>query len=280
MRRKSIAFLIAVSLVFTLFPACAPGGAPGDESIPVTAQDGAEADAPAAEMPEQEQTPAKTPVQPQNAENMENAGASMPPEKSGQEAEAGPDQADGASKPSVSGPTAPEPSDPGAADHKEHPEDVLPMGEQQPQQPEPTPDSPACTLSISCATVLDHLEDLDPDKTELVPDAGTILAPVEVSFSEGESVLDVLKRETRARKIHMEFVNTPLYNTAYIEGIANLYEFDCGELSGWMYRVNGEFPNVGCSLYKLKDGDAVEWVYTCDLGRDVGGEDVSQRGGE
>ena len=71
-----------------------------------------------------------------------------------------------------------------------------------------------------------------------------------------------------------------LYNTAYIEGIANLYEFDCGELSGWMYRVNGEFPNVGCSLYKLKDGDTVEWVYTCDLGRDVGGEDVSQRGGE
>ena len=26
---------------------------------------------------------------------------------------------------------------------------------------------------------------------------------------------------------------TPIYNSAYIEGIHNLYEFDCGSLSGW-----------------------------------------------
>jgi hypothetical protein len=56
-----------------------------------------------------------------------------------------------------------------------------------------------------------------------------------------------------------------------VEGIGNLYELDCGELSGWSYKGNGEFPSVGCSLYKLENGDTVEWVYTCDLGRDVGG---------
>lgn len=82
----------------------------------------------------------------------------------------------------------------------------------------------------------------------------------------------VLKRETRASKIHMEFVFTPMYNSAYIEGIHNLYEFDCGNLSGWMYKVNGWFPNYGCSRYMLKNGDVIEWVYTCDLGRDVGGD--------
>ncbi len=69
----------------------------------------------------------------------------------------------------------------------------------------------------------------------------------------------------------MEFEDTPIYNSAYIEGIANLYEFDCGELSGWMYKVNGWFPNYGCSRYQLKAGDKVEWVYTCDLGVDVRG---------
>ena len=62
-----------------------------------------------------------------------------------------------------------------------------------------------------------------------------------------------------------------MYNSAYIEGINNLYEFDCGELSGWMYKVNGWFPNYGCSRYQLKEGDVIEWVYTCDLGVDVGG---------
>ena len=38
-----------------------------------------------------------------------------------------------------------------------------------------------------------------------------------------------------------------------------------------MYSVNGEFPNYGCSAYALQDGDVICWVYTCDLGEDVGG---------
>ena len=74
----------------------------------------------------------------------------------------------------------------------------------------------------------------------------------------------------------MEFSETPLYGSTYIEGIGNLYEFDCGALSGWMYRVNGTFPNYGCSSYILSDGDVVEWVYTCDLGKDVGGEYITR----
>ena len=77
----------------------------------------------------------------------------------------------------------------------------------------------------------------------------------------------------------MEFVNTPIYGSVYVEGIGNLYEFDAGELSGWMYRVNGEFPNFGCSKYILKNGDKVEFVYTCDLGKDVGGSYSENSGG-
>ena len=59
-------------------------------------------------------------------------------------------------------------------------------------------------------------------------------------------------------------------NSAYVEGINNLYEFDVGSLSGWMYNVNGWYPNYGCSRYQVKDGDVVEWRYTCDLGYDLG----------
>ncbi len=55
-----------------------------------------------------------------------------------------------------------------------------------------------------------------------------------------------------------------------IRDSGNLYEFDCGELSGWMYSVNGVWPDYGCSGYTLHDGDTVVWSYTCDLGRDVG----------
>jgi hypothetical protein len=105
----------------------------------------------------------------------------------------------------------------------------------------------------------------------LVPDDGWILEPTTVTFYEGESVFNVLQRTCKENKIHMEFENTPLYNSAYIEGIGNLYEFDCGDQSGWMYAVNGWFPNYGCSRYALENGDVIQWVYTCDLGADVGG---------
>ena len=82
-------------------------------------------------------------------------------------------------------------------------------------------------------------------------------------------MFDILKRETQKNNIHMEFSFTPLYNSSYIEGIANIYEFDCGELSGWMYSVNGWFPNYGISRYKVSDGDSIEFHYTCDLGADL-----------
>lgn len=152
--------------------------------------------------------------------------------------------------------------------------DPVPEGKPQPVEPQDVTVGDAvytCTFSISCATILDNLKDLDPEKVELVPEDGWLMEPEAVTFQEGESVFDVLLRVCREQTIHMEYENTPIYNSAYIEGIGNLYEFDCGELSGWMYSVNGWFPNYGCSRYQLRDGDVVEWVYTCDLGMDVGG---------
>lgn len=133
-----------------------------------------------------------------------------------------------------------------------------------------------CTISIRCAAILDHLDELDPEKVELVPEDGWILAPVTVEFSAGQNVFDVLLATVKANAIHMEYQSTPMYETAFIEGIGNLYEFDCGALSGWMYKVNGWFPNYGCSRYAVQAGDVIEWVYTCDLGSDVGASGVSQ----
>ena len=152
--------------------------------------------------------------------------------------------------------------------------DPVPEGKPLPVEPQDAVISDTaytCTLSVRCDTILAHLDWLDSEKVELVPEDGVIFPATEVTFYGGESVLDVLLREMKNNSIHMEYVNTPIYNSAYIEGINNLYEFDCGELSGWMYRVNGWFPNYGCSRYALQDGDTVEWVYTCDLGADVGG---------
>ncbi len=128
-----------------------------------------------------------------------------------------------------------------------------------------------CTLSVRCDTILQNIDRLDDEKVDIVPKNGVVFAEKTVAFYEGESVFDLLLREMKQNRIHLEFEDTPMYNSVYIEGVANIYEFDCGELSGWMYKVNGWFPNYGCSLYQLKAGDKVELVYTCDLGVDVGG---------
>ena len=153
--------------------------------------------------------------------------------------------------------------------------DPVPEGKPIPAEPEDVEIGDAeytCTLSISCATILDNMDLCKKEKRELVPEDGWILKPMTVTFYEGESVFNILQRTCKQQKIHMEFENTPIYNSAYIEGINNLYEFDVGNTSGWMYKVNGWFPNYGCSRYQLKDGDVIEWVYTCDLGKDVGGD--------
>lgn len=130
----------------------------------------------------------------------------------------------------------------------------------------------SCTLSIDCLTIKDNLNDLNSTKASYVPDDGYIMKSKKVIFYEGESVFDVLLRETQKAGIPMEYSMTPIYNSNYIEGINNLYEFDCGNLSGWMYSVNGWYPNYGCSRYVLSDGEEIKWRYTCDLGRDVGCE--------
>ncbi len=159
--------------------------------------------------------------------------------------------------------------------------DPVPEGKPQPIEPENTVITDkelTCTLSVMCDIILQNMGWLDSEKAGLVPEDGVIFAEKTVTFYEGESVFNLLMREMKRNKIHLEFENTPIYNSAYIEGIANLYEFDCGELSGWMYKVNGWFPNYGCSRYQLKAGDKVEWVYTCDLGVDVGGNYSARNG--
>lgn len=144
------------------------------------------------------------------------------------------------------------------------------------EEPETTEEQPTeeqtytCTISINCDNILKNWNMLDRSKQSCVPADGWILKEVEVEFKKGQTVFDVLKDITKKKSIQLEYSFTALYGSYYIEGIHNLYEFDCGELSGWEYCVNGKFPAFGCSKYVLKDGDKIEWKYTCDLGADVG----------
>ena len=99
-------------------------------------------------------------------------------------------------------------------------------------------------------------------------DVGVILESTIVVLGDNDTVFDITKRVTRERKIHLSFRGSG--SMAYIEGIDNLYEFDRGPTSGWLYSVNGEYYGKGCGTHTVSDGDVIKWAYTLDLGKDLG----------
>ena len=130
-----------------------------------------------------------------------------------------------------------------------------------------------CTITIRCDTVLDNQNLLEEAKVPYVPADGVILPEITVEFTPGENVFQVLQRVCEAADIPLEYSWTPLYDSYYLEGICHLYEFDCGPESGWMYQVNGTFPNYGCSSYEVQPEDSIEWLYSCiGLGADLGAD--------
>lgn len=187
-----------------------------------------------------------------------------------------PSQGTDGKNPSNGDPSKKDGSGTGQNGSAEQPKTEIPTTEKPTVQPPATTEQPAedtvytCTISINCSNILSNWDMFDKTKASCVPSDGWILREMTVEFKKGQTVFDVLKTVTRTRAIQMEYSFTALYGSYYIEGINNLYEFDCGELSGWEYCVNGKFPAFGCSKYVLKDGDKIEWKYTCDLGADVG----------
>ena len=135
--------------------------------------------------------------------------------------------------------------------------------------PAATPQPNTCTISIDCKTILANRSNLKSSKVNFVPADGVILKNTTVELKKNDTVYDILSRVCKSKKIHMDANYTPAYKTYYVRGIHQLYELDCGNLSGWTYQVNGIVPNYGCSKYTVKTGDVITWRYTCDGGKDV-----------
>ncbi len=127
------------------------------------------------------------------------------------------------------------------------------------------------TLSIDCITLSDNYDSLDEDLRKYVPSDGYILKSAEYDISNGDTVYDVLLKAVKENKLEFSFQGSSQNSlgTVYVQSIANLGEFDFGELSGWIYTVNGQQKSTGCDSFTVSDGDVIRWAYTCDLGRDI-----------
>lgn len=120
-----------------------------------------------------------------------------------------------------------------------------------------------CTISISAKRLLSS-ESADDDIKSLVPANGYLLPRKTVRIHNGDTVKDVLNRTAREHGITVSYKGAN-----YVSGIGGIFEFDGGRKSGWMYSVNGVFPNVACNAKQVSSGDNIEWKYTLNLGNDL-----------
>ena len=101
----------------------------------------------------------------------------------------------------------------------------------------------------------------------MLPSDGYLLPATEVEFTDGESVLEVLRRTAQEHAMTLDVVDGEY---PYVNAIGELAGGSAGPMSGWLFSVNGEYPSVGAADIKVQAGDAIVFSYTCDGGADLG----------
>ncbi|MCI9625703.1 MAG: DUF4430 domain-containing protein [Clostridia bacterium] len=104
---------------------------------------------------------------------------------------------------------------------------------------------------------------------EIPSDSTSVISRTAVALEDGDTAYTVLRRV--AKEAGIPVVASGGSKSPYVEGIDNLFEFDRGAGSGWMVEVNGNFVQRSAGQMKLNAGDEVRWIYTLELGKDVGG---------
>ena len=125
------------------------------------------------------------------------------------------------------------------------------------------------TLSVECHNALKNIDRIDEEinPRSVIPDDGVVIAPVEVVVSADGTAFEALINAARSERVQVDY-NGSVYG-AYVNGIGYIYEMGFGDMSGWIYCVNGDVPDKSAGTYVLSDGDVVEFIYTCDMGRDI-----------
>ena len=99
-----------------------------------------------------------------------------------------------------------------------------------------------------------------------------------VTMPNGATAADTLKKAFADAGISAKGIDDG-YIRSVTKGNVTLGQFDKGENSGWLYKVNGKTPSVGIADYKLKPGDAVTLYYTNDWTKESGTGSWSGGGG-
>ena len=83
----------------------------------------------------------------------------------------------------------------------------------------------------------------------------------ETGFTAGEGITALDMLVEMGKIVGFPVVSQGSSFGAYVTGIDNVFQFDQGPESGWIYSINGESPTVGASSYEPVAGDVILWQY-------------------
>lgn len=124
---------------------------------------------------------------------------------------------------------------------------------------EPEKKTITVTILVDCKTAVEKGDSV----AEAISSAGTIFGTRSITLKKDATVYDALK------KTGLVIGSSTSGMGVYVYSIQSLAENACGPGSGWLYSVNGKFHQTSCSNYRLKDGDKIQWRYTCNNGKDM-----------
>jgi len=109
----------------------------------------------------------------------------------------------------------------------------------------------------------------------------TWVSQTKVTINNNTTVYDVFKKVLKENGITWKESNK--LGTVYIESLTRngvtLGEYDNGNLSGWMYTLNGTHPNLGVAQQFLENGDRIVFHYTDDYTKEEGSDHWNTPGG-
>lgn len=125
------------------------------------------------------------------------------------------------------------------------------------------------TIDATVLTKKENYDKLGSEYQSYVPKDGYIIKNLDVQLTKEYTVEQVLQAIAKEKNITIEYAS--MSDMTYIEAINNLGSKAVGDMSGWLYMINGEFPMTSIDKTILKDGDKVTFIYSADGGSDIKG---------
>ena len=153
------------------------------------------------------------------------------------------------------------------------PVDPTPV-EPTPVEPTPVEPTPVEPTPVGPTPVEPTPVDPDPETITVTFQLHTdteawILPTVVRDLPEGTTAFEVFKQVLAANGYTYDAKGSYVRAVIAPDG-TKVAELSKGQYSGWMYRVNGEFPDTYMGAYELEDGDGIEVFFTADYTKEPG----------